>query len=186
MAQGCSKPILKKRMHLQIYRWNYLRTLGAATAAHKSLNLGSGLPKHHPQRKPDGLACFVYFFTIRYTQIHISQSFVGDLTRRGFCSMKTFVWFEYERRNCKGMRGHFNSCDEMWGNLFSCEERGEEEVEGVVQTRERRGDWGLGTGGLQRAKVQNTNHWLEVGAASARGLNKPSPVAGLPRHKRCL
>ena len=70
--------------------------------------------------------------------------------------------------------------------MFSCEERGEEEVEGVVQTRERRGDWGLGTGGLQRAKVQNTNHWLEVVAASARGLNKPSPVAGLPRHKRCL
>lgn len=113
MAQGCPKPGPKKRKHLQIYRWNYLRTLGAATAAHKSLNLGSGLPKHHPQRKPDGLADFVYLFTIRYTQIHISQPFVDDLTRRGFCSMKTFVWFEYERRNCKGMRGHFNSCDEM-------------------------------------------------------------------------
>ena len=54
--------------------------------------------------------------------------------------------------------------------MFSCEERGEEEVEGVVQTRERRGDWGLVRGACllaRGAKVQNTNHWLEVGAAFA-------------------
>jgi len=60
--------------------------------------------------------------------------------------------------------------------LFSCEERGLE-VEGVVQTRERRGDWGLVRGACllaRGAKVQNTNHWLEVGAASAP--NQPLPV----------
>ena len=60
--------------------------------------------------------------------------------------------------------------------MFSCEERGLE-VEGVVQTRERRGDWGLVRGACllaRGAKVQNTNHWLEVGAASAP--NQPLPV----------
>ena len=64
--------------------------------------------------------------------------------------------------------------------MFSCEERGLE-VEGVVQTRERRGDWGLVRGACllaRGAKVQNTNHWLEVGAASAASSNQPSLGAG--------
>ena len=42
---------------------------------------------------------------------------------------------------------------------------------GVVQTRERRGDWGLagprGLEGQSGAKVQNTTHWLEVTADPA-------------------
>ena len=44
----------------------------------------------------------------------------------------------------------------------------EEELEVVVQTRERRGDWELagprGLEGQSGAKVQNTTHWLEVTA----------------------
>ena len=44
MAQGCPKPIPKKRKHLQIHRWNYLRPLGA-TGAHKSINLALHNPK---------------------------------------------------------------------------------------------------------------------------------------------
>ena len=77
-------------------------------------------------------------------------------------------------RSCLIVKGgHFNSsCDEMQGNLFSCEEREkEEELEVVVQTRERRGDWGLagprGLEGQSGAKVQNTTHWLEVTADPA-------------------
>ena len=71
--------------------------------------------------------------------------------------------------------------------MFSCEERGLE-VEGVVQTRERRGDWGLVRGACllaRGAKVQNTNHWLEVGAASAP--NQPLlPGAGSTETKEHL
>ena len=59
-------------------------------------------------------------------------------------------------RSCLILKGgHFNSsCDEMQGNLFSCEEREkEEELEVVVQTRERRGDWGLlGLEGLRASQ----------------------------------
>ena len=71
--------------------------------------------------------------------------------------------------------------------MFSCEERGLE-VEGVVQTRERRGDWGLVRGGLlaRGAKVQNTNHWLEVGAASAPNQPSLPVVAGSTETKEHL